>query len=193
MNSSDKSPSSRRTPENASMESLLLALDAETDALSPDIVDRLAAARRRAVMRSVSQQIPDKADAIAVARSNQGTLIHQNDPENTIDRLQRHVNTLWQNRPVSASLATCCVASLAAILVINSAQMLSSPTESMIKMTPQSELAANPISADTNISLVKAASLETDSVDLLPIMSSEESLDLVGSVDFLLWLDSQQG
>lgn len=193
MNIPTKSPSPRQPPEKASMESLLHALDAETDALPPAIVDRLASARRQALMRMQNHQNSGNAGPTNVVGNKRAVLIKQNETESATSRLQQFIDACWQNRPVSASLAACCVASLAAILFVNSAQMTSTPTQSIIKTTPQPEQIAIQVPVNSNLSFVKAESFDTDSTELLPIMSSEESLDLVGSVDFLLWLDSQQG
>ena len=63
-----------------------------------------------------------------------------------------------------------------------------------VEMVPTDSIPIpEPVTLPTDSPSLQAAAFETESVDHLQLISSEENLDLMRSVDFLLWLDAQQG
>lgn len=191
MNKTDRTTSPCQTANASSIDSVLLTLNAESDALSSDIVDRLAKARSKALM--LSSQSHTSANATAIFSGQTSPCGKPLNPDGLVGRFNRLLQTIWNTPQMSASLATCGIASLAAILVANSAWILNDPAEGTPITTQQTELAKPSVNSATENPVMKVVSMETASEQSTPIMVSEENLDLVGSVDFLLWLDSQQG
>jgi len=165
--------------DNASIEQLLSTLDAEADSLPPEINDSLALARRR----SINQMQLQSAAA-------HGSTRHR-------ERKTGLIRNAWQslhcNGPMTTALASVGIASLTTLMVFSGGSM-QNPEQEPVEMglsdgTPTTE----PATPATGSPSLQAAAFETESVDHLQLISSEENLDLMRSVDFLLWLDAQQG
>lgn len=194
MNKIHTSLSPVRSRGSAPVDSLLRDLNTEAAELPSDVLERLASARHRAVAASPHHR-----------RSTETTLHRLRDARplspspltgtaQTGHWLRHGLQTFWHSRPMAASMASCCVAALAAVLVVTLAPMQDELRPENSAMTgPTSVLASRDMAADTATPTIEAASFETPPVATVPDFTSAENLDLLGSVDFLLWLDAQQG
>lgn len=165
--------------DNASIDQVLAALDAEADSLPPEIGNSLAFRRRQAIRQMQRQSV-----------AKRGTVRHR---EPKAGLIRNAWQTLHCNGPMTTALASVGIASLTTLMIFSGGDMQNSaqtPVETTPSdNTPLSEAALTQTSSPS----LQAAAFETESVDHLQLISSEENLDLMKSVDFLLWLDAQQG
>ncbi|MGQ7843115.1 hypothetical protein ACUNV4_01470 [Granulosicoccus sp. 3-233] len=165
--------------DSSSIERLLLALDDEADFLSPEITDKLALTRHHIATNAQRRCTTDT-----------GKISHR-------QRIARHLESIGQtlhgNRPLATALGSIGIASLTTLMVLSVGDMQQNPAPSMdMRYLDSAQTPHQPVTQTDSPSL-QAAAFDTEQTDHLHLISSEENLDLVGSVDFLLWLEAQQG
>ena len=178
--------------EMASVDSLLHDLNLEAESLTPEVVDRLATARHRAIMTLQGRPVVTGARARHFIPEYSAIGVGLKTIQATGRSLHQFIKVFFHTRPLSASLATFCLAFLIAMLVFNPPVLQNEQTEQMALASPDSGLLTSNVPDNATDSAFTATTYEYLPAEELSVVASEENLDLVGSVDFLLWLDSQQ-
>lgn len=163
-------------------------LDEHCDSLSPDVIERLGASRKQ---------------ALAQLRKNQSDTNRVGN-----GRIDQLISGIRQWKGLSdfqpsrlQGMATCGIAGLAFMLFLGTSQI--NPLTSEPLSPNSSELVtSDPLLQTASLSTEESGTTVTESTDSVqapisdaanPPGGSSDSLDLVGSVEFLLWLEAQQG
>ncbi len=193
----------KRNTGDAAIEQLLEALDLEAASLSSDITGNLATARHQALATTRL----GVSDEVNLQRSTNQTPRRQN-VDSTIRSCASQLYSLplsWtqsgysllrsmQVSPVSRTVAAGIgVASLTTLLVLDGPKPQDTRDELVAMASPDRTGISGEQLVQTAPPTLQATTFDTQPDEHLPLINSTDSLDLVGSVDFLLWLDSQQG
>lgn len=193
----------KRNSGDAAIEQLLEALDLEAASLSSDVTDSLATARHQA-LANTRLSVSDK---VNLHCSTRHTPRYQNEDSTIRSRASQlarpplswklAAGSLFRSMLVSPACRTVAagigVASLTTLLVLDGPNPQGTRNELVAMASPDSSAIEGEQLEQTAPPAMQATAFDTQPDEHLPLISSKDSLDLVGSVDFLLWLDSQQG
>ena len=203
MNRLDRMTTDKRSTGDIAIDQLLEALDLEAASLSPDVTDNLASARHQA-LTTMRLGVTDKTKlhcsvdhtphlrAVASAARSRASQ-HPRLPSKWELAGNSLFPFMYATPAFKTAMAGIGVASLTALLFLDGAEPQETREELVAMATADSsDLPAERLEQTTPTAL-QATAFDTQPDQHLPLIDSKDSLDLVGSVDFLLWLDSQQG
>ena len=193
----------KRNTGDAAIEQLLEALDLEAASLSSDITDSLATARHLAI-GNTRLSVSDKVNLHCSAGHTPRPLNEDPTIRSRASQLARPplswklaAGGLFRSMLVSPAFRTVAagigVASLTTLLILDGPKPQDTRDELVAMASPDSPSISGEQLEQTAPPAMQATAFDTPLNEHLPLINSKDSLDLVGSVDFLLWLDSQQG